>query len=329
MGENADQILPVIFSIEGPELTDNEKALFKQANPLGFILFTRNCETPEQVLALTQSLQEVVERKCPVLIDQEGGRVQRLKPPIWRGYPAARTFGVKAEHDLEGALSDIRFRTMQISEELRESGINVNCDPCLDVLQPDTHEVIGDRAYSNDPDIVGRLSLAICRHYLSSGITPVIKHLPGHGRARADSHKELPRVDARAEELEIDFKPFQILAESDVADAIWAMPTPVLYPTLDPDHAACASPKIIQEIIRGKIGFQGILLSDALDMEGFAAYGDAAGRVNAVLDAGCDLACHCTGKFDEMKKIAESVPNLSSEAQKRLQKAADSRTLAA
>lgn len=328
--DKAEHTLPVIFSIEGPILSDDEKALFKEANPFGFILFARNLETPEQALKLTESLREIVDREdCPVLIDQEGGRVQRMKPPVWRGYPAARTFGARAEHDLEGALSDIRFRTMQIAEELRASGINVNCDPVLDVLQADTHEVIGDRAYSTDPEIVGRLGLSICRHYLAVGITPVIKHLPGHGRAKADSHKELPKVDVSAEKLEIDFKPFQMLAQSDVADAIWAMPTPVLYPALDPEHAACASPKIISEIIRGKIGFNGVLISDALDMEGFAAYGDAAGRVSAVLEAGCDLACHCTGKFDEMKKIAESVPSLRADTQKRLQKAAEFRTLAA
>ncbi len=326
----ARDALAVIFSIEGPELSKDEIALFKQANPFGFILFARNCQTPAQVLALTNHLRDLVGRECPILIDQEGGRVQRLKPPIWREYPAARTFGIQAETDLNGALSDLRFRTLQLSEELRASGINVNCDPVLDVLSNNTHDVIGDRAFSSDPDIVARLSLSICRHYLASGITPVIKHMPGHGRANADSHKELPIIEASLEELEkMDFKPFIEIAQSDVGAAVWGMPTPVLYSAIDPEHAACASPIVIEDIIREKIGFKGILISDALDMEGMAAYGDAATRTNAVLHAGCDLALHCTGKLDEMQKIAESVPKLSINALERLQKCAEFRKVAA
>lgn len=325
----ARDALAVIFSLEGPELTDSEIDLFKEADPFGFILFQRNCETPEQVLALTNKLREVVDRDCPILIDQEGGRVQRLKPPVWRDYPAAKTFGEQAETDLDQALTDLRFRTLQISEELMESGITVNCDPVLDVLTDSTHDVIGDRAFSSDPEIVSRLGLSVCEHYLAAGVTPVIKHMPGHGRAKADSHKELPVVDASLEELEIDLKPFADIAASDVGEAVWGMPTPVLYPALDPDHAACASPQIIEDTIRKKIGFKGVLISDALDMEGFAAYGDAAGRVSAVLEAGCDLACYCPGKLDEMKKIAESVPKLSVSTLERLQKAAEFRKVAA
>lgn len=318
--------LSVIFSIEGTSLSEAEISLFKDANPLGFILFARNCETPEQLQALTDSLRNLLGRDCPILIDQEGGRVQRMKPPIWRGYPALQTFGAKAEVDLESALADLRFRTLQIAEELRASGINVNCDPCLDVLQSDTHDVIGDRAFSQDPAIVSRLGLSVCRHYLKTGITPVIKHLPGHGRAKADSHKVLPRVEATLKELEaVDFKPFMDIAASDVGKAVWAMPTPVLYPALDPDDAACASDIIINDIIRKKIGFDGILISDALDMEGFAAYGNAAQRVNAVIRAGCDLALHCTGKLDEMEEIAKTVPKISVRALESLQKAAEFR----
>lgn len=328
--KGADEALAVIFSIEGIQLTPSEKSLFAQANPFGFILFARNCETPEQLRALTDSLRETLGRDCPILIDQEGGRVQRLKPPVWRAYPSMESFGARAENDLELALEDLRFNTLQMAEELIDGGINVNCAPVLDVLTPATHDVIGDRAFSDDPAIVSRLGLSVCRHYLAAGITPVIKHLPGHGRASSDSHKELPVVKALRHELEkTDFKPFRDIAASDVGHAVWAMPTPVLYPALDPVHAACASPTIINDIIRGYMDFQGVLVSDALDMEGFAAYGDAAGRVNAVLSAGCDLALHCTGKLPEMEKIAESVPKLTPEALQRLQKAAEFRKVAA
>ena len=322
----SDHQLAVIFSLSGPVLSDAEKSLFKEANPLGFILFARNCEHPEQVRSLTDSLRDLTGRHCPVLIDQEGGRVQRLKPPVWRGYAPAGTFGAIAAHDMQEALQDVRFRTLQLSQELRECGINVNCDPVLDVSMDYTHDVIGDRAYSDDPAIVARLGLSICRHYLAAGITPVVKHMPGHGRAKADSHKELPVVDASLEELRaVDFAPFKAIADSEIAPGVWGMPTPVLFSAIDPDHAACASVKIIQDVIRGEMGFDGVLVSDALDMEGLAHYGDAAGRVRAVLQAGCDLALHCTGKLDEMEKIAESVPNLSEKAQKRLQKAEELR----
>ena len=328
--KGADESLAVIFSLEGPVLTAAEKALFAQSNPFGFILFARNCETPEQMRALTGSLRETLGRDCPILIDQEGGRVQRMKAPVWRSYPAADSFGARAENDLDVALEDLRFNTLQIAEDLLDAGINVNCAPVVDVLTPLTHDVIGDRAFSDKPEIVSRLGLSVCRHYLAAGITPVIKHLPGHGRAAADSHKELPVVNATLEELQkSDFKPFKDIAASDVGRAVWAMPTPVLYPALDPKHAACASKIIINDIIRGYMGFEGILVSDALDMEGFAAYGDAAGRVNAVLEAGCDLALHCTGILPEMQKIAESVPKLTPQALERLQKAAEFRKVAA
>jgi beta-N-acetylhexosaminidase len=322
--------LSVIFSVSGAQLTDHELSLFREADPFGFILFARNCENPQQLRALTDSLRETVGRDCAILIDQEGGRVQRMKPPVWRQYPPPRSFGITAQDDMAQALNDVRFRTLQLAEELRAGGITVNCDPVLDVLTEHTHDVIGDRAFSDDPAIVARLGLSVCRHYLAAGITPVVKHMPGHGRARADSHKELPVVDALLAELEaIDFAPFREIAASDVGAAVWGMPTPVKFSALDHDHAACASRIIIQDIIRGSMGFEGVLVSDALDMEGMAAYGDAAGRVRAVLDAGCDLALHCTGIFDEMEKIAESVPKLSENTRKRLQKAAEFKKLAA
>jgi beta-N-acetylhexosaminidase len=327
---DAEEALAVIFSLAGPTITDQEKALFEKADPFGFILFARNCETPEQVARLTTDLKQLVGRNCPILIDQEGGRVQRLKPPIWRAYPAAETFGARAEVDLDFALDDLRFNTLQLSDELRDLGINVNCTPVLDVSQPETHDVIGDRAFSDNPEIVSRLGLCVARNSLAAGIVPVIKHMPGHGRATADSHKVLPHVSASLQELEkTDFLPFRDIASSDVGLSVWGMPTPVLYTALDPDHAACASSKILKDVIRGHMNFQGVLVSDALDMEGFAAYGDAAGRVNAVLKAGCDLALHCTGVLAEMEKIAKSVPKITEKGLERLQKAAEFRKLAA
>lgn len=328
--DGAEKALAVIFSLSGPKLTSKEKSFFKESNPLGFILFGRNCETPEQLEALNKDLKDALGRDCPILIDQEGGRIQRLKPPVWREYPAADMFGARAENDMDRALEDLRFNTLQMAEDLRGAGINVNCTPVVDVLAPETHEVIGDRAFSEKPEIVSRLGLSVCRHYLAAGITPVIKHIPGHGRAAADSHKELPVVDTPRALLEkTDFRPFKEIAASDVGSAVWAMTAHVVYSAIDPDHPATTSKKLIDDVIRGHMGFNGILLSDALDMEGLAAYGDVSGRMNAVLDAGCDLALHCTGKLQEMQKIAESVPKLGEKALKRLQKAGEFRKLAA
>lgn len=312
---------PVIFSLSGPVVTDEERSLFQSTNPLGFILFTRNCENPAQTKALTDDLRSIVGRNCPILIDQEGGRVVRLKPPHWREHPPVKTFGNKAEKDLKGALEDLRFRTLRIAEELVESGITANCDPCADLYIDGAHDVIGDRAFSADPTIVGRLALSVCRHYLAAGITPIMKHIPGHGRAMVDSHDEVPVISTSLDELRrTDFVPFKTIAESDVHDQVWAMPSPVLYPAIDPENAACTSPTLINDIIRGEIGFNGIVISDALDMGGFDEYGPAASRVLAVLNAGCDLALHCTGKFEEMAQIAEAISPMREDTAQRLRK---------
>ena len=359
-GMAAQNSLAAIFSLSGYKLTADERSFFKDSNPLGFILFQRNCENPDQLRALTDALKETLGRDCPILIDQEGGRVQRLKPPMWRQYPAMRHFGEIAESvpptqlqlgspparqafaslppmgggqaggaAMNNALEDLQYAMLQLAEELRDGGINVNCAPCLDVLTPETHDVIGDRAFSSDAETVTRLGLAVCETFLAACITPVVKHMPGHGRATADSHKTLPVVKASAAELAaVDFKPFTAIAQSKIAPAVWGMPTPVLYPALDPDNAACASKAIIHDVIRGQMGFEGVLLSDATDMDGFAAYGDAAGRVMAVLNAGCDLACYCPGIIEDMKKIATSAHKLRPDTLKRLQKAAEFRKLA-
>lgn len=327
--QNIDQARAVIFSVEGSALSPDEKAFFAEVKPFGFILFARNCETPEQMQALSEALHEAVGCECPILIDQEGGRVQRLRPPIWRGYPSMQSFGAMAENDLEKALDALRFTIMKMAQELRQSGVNVNCAPVLDVLSAATHDVIGDRAFSEDPAIVSRLGLSVCHSFLSAGIVPVIKHLPGHGRAAADSHKALPHVDASRAELAADFQPFKDIATSDIAPAVWGMAAHIVYDQIDAELPSSVSPVIINDIIRAEIGFNGVLLSDDLDMDALARHGDVAARALKTLEAGCDIALYCAGKLEDMQKIANSVPKLSEKAQERLQKAAEFTTIKA
>ena len=209
--------LAVIFGLSGTELTKEEKKFFKEVNPFGFILFSRNCENPKQVKKLTQSLNKCLGRDVPILIDEEGGRVSRLQGTEWSDpRPAAKTFGDKFLRDFSKGMSDIISNTQSISDDLSEIGVNVNCAPVLDVLYSETHNSIGDRAFSSKPDMCGSLGAAVCRTYLQNNIMPVIKHLPGQGRATMDSHESLPVVDAKADELESsDYKPFMnILAKS-------------------------------------------------------------------------------------------------------------------
>lgn len=320
----------VIFSCAGTALTENEKALFHHAMPFGFILFGRNCESPDQVHALTEDLRRSVGWHCPILIDQEGGRVQRLKPPVWHQHSAMKVFGDMAAESLDQSLETLRFETLKIASELRDVGVNVNCAPVLDVLTPATHDVIGDRAFSSDASTVSRLGLSVCRQYLAASISPVIKHMPGHGRATADSHKTLPVVTASREELEqTDFRPFKEIAASDVAPATWGMVAHVIYEAIDPLHPASVSPTVISEVIRGYMGFDGLLVSDDLDMEALAAYGDIADRVEATLHAGCDVALYCHGELEKMEKISEIAPKLGVKALERLQKAVEFRKVQA
>ncbi len=312
----------IILSVEGLALNEAEAALFRAVNPYGFILFGRNCQNPQQVRMLTDDLRKIVGRDCPILIDQEGGRVQRLKPPVWRGFPAAQTFGKQALDNLDESLETIRFVTLQMAQELKECGVNVNCAPVLDVLRNETHDVIGDRAYSDDPDLVARLGLSVCRHYIAAGITPIIKHIPGHGRALSDSHKSLPVVSASREDLQGDFSPFKAIAQSNCGGQVWAMASHVIYSAIDGLCPASVSSVVINDIIRGEIGFDGVLISDDLDMDALAGYGNVAQRASATLAAGADLALYCSGKMPDMQKIAESVPKLTSQAIIRLKKAA-------
>jgi len=316
--------LAVILSVAGTSLTPQEIQLFKQSRPYGFILFARNCENPAQLRKLCADLRAAVGFACPILVDQEGGRVQRLKAPHWRGYPAARHFGITAESDThhgeEKALSDLRYTTLQMAEDLVDVGIDVNCAPTLDVPCEGAHDVIGDRAYSRDPALCGRFGVSVCRNYLAAGIIPVMKHLPGHGRAKCDSHKELPRVSADIHSLNTqDFEPFRIVSESDVGRYVWAMVAHIIYDMIDPEHPSSVSPTIIDQVIRGHIGFHGILVSDDISMEALSDYGGVVDRAMACLESGCDFALYCAGTLSEMEDIVKIVPKIGEKTRERLQ----------
>ncbi len=303
----------VIFGCEGLSLTAWERTFFVRHNPFGFILFGRNCDSPDQVRALVSDLRASVDRPdAPVLIDQEGGRVARLKPPHWRTAPPAVRFGVLATRDLETAIEAVRLNARMIAAELSDLGITVDCVPVLDIAVPGAHDVIGDRSFGRDPDIIATLGRAVCEGMLASGVMPVMKHIPGHGRAAVDSHHALPVVETGRAELEAsDFMPFQSLA-----DAPWAMTGHVIYNAIDPDLPATTSAKVIDEIIRTHIGFKGLLLSDDLSMQALA--GTIGERAIAALRAGCDVALHCNGHPDEMESVAKSCGALSSESLARI-----------
>lgn len=288
----------VILGLAGAEVTAEERAFFREADPYGFILFQRNCVYPAQVMSLTRALREAVGRSdAPILIDQEGGRVARLKPPHWRHPPPAAAFVDLHARAPEQALEAVRINHEIVAGDLRALGIDVDCAPVLDIPAPGSHEIIGDRAYGRDPAIVAALGRAAAEGLMAGGVTPVIKHIPGHGRAGVDSHLELPRVAASREELEaIDFAPFRALA-----DLPWAMTGHVLYDALDRAECATTSARIIGEVIRGSIGFQGLLLSDDIGMK--ALGGSFAERTERALAAGCDIALHCSGDMAEMKEV--------------------------
>jgi beta-N-acetylhexosaminidase len=304
--------LACIFGCAGTALTDEERDLYRAVDPLGFILFQRNCQSPSQIRALIEEMRHCVGRAdAPVLIDQEGGRVQRLKPPTWRKAPPAAVIGDLAKRNLPAAIEAARLNARLIAEELAALGFNANCAPVLDLRLPITHQAIGDRAYSDDPAIVAALGRAACEGFIAGGIVPVPKHMPGHGRATSDSHKELPRVTVSVEELErTDFVPFRALR-----DMPWAMTAHILFTALDDTAPATASKSIIERIIRGRIGFHGLLFSDDLSMQ--ALDGSLRQRTERALAAGCDVALHCNGHMDEMRQVAEgAAPTTPAIAQK-------------
>ena len=299
----------VIFGCAGPTLGAEEVAFFRDAEPWGFILFGRNIENPGQVRALVAALRESVGRAdAPVLIDQEGGRVARLKPPFWRLYPPAGAFAELAARDPDTALDLAWLGARLIAHDLHDLGVNVDCAPVLDVPAPGSHEIVGDRAYGRDPRTVAALARAATRGLLAGAVAPVVKHMPGHGRAKADSHHALPRVTASLDELEaVDFAPFRALA-----DAPMAMTAHVVFEAIDPERPATVSRRVIAEVIRGRIKFSGLLMTDDLSMRALA--GDLGERARAALAAGCDVVLHCNGGRAEMAEVAGAVGELAGPA---------------
>jgi beta-N-acetylhexosaminidase len=300
--------LAAIFGCAGPSLTVEETAFFRDVQPWGFILFKRNVETPDQVRALTAALRETVDDpQAPVLVDQEGGRVQRLGPPHWPRYPPGRAYGA-AGSELGAEMAGLGARL--IAHDLREVGITVDCAPVLDVPEPGAHDIIGDRAYGETADEVARLGRAFAERLIAGGVLPVIKHIPGHGRSRADSHEHLPVVEAPRAALARDFAAFKACA-----DLPMAMTAHVVYAALDPDNPSTTSKRVIGDIIRGEIGFDGLLMTDDLSMK--ALSGDFADRARRALAAGCDIVLHCNGSMAEMTAVANGVRPLSDEAARR------------
>jgi beta-N-acetylhexosaminidase len=306
----------VIFGCDGHVLTAEEISFFKAVQPWGFILFGRNCGSPEQVKKLTASMRELLGREnAPILIDQEGGRVQRLRGQHWRPRPPAATFGAVSRQNPRAARDLAYDNARLMGAELYELGINVDCVPCVDVPVEGAHGIIGDRAFANDPWVVAGLGQSVIDGMMDSGVLPVIKHLPGHGRARADSHMELPVVDTPREELErTDFTPFRALSRS-----LLGMTAHVVFSDIDPSSPATTSKKVIDEVIRGFIGFEGLLMTDDLTMR--ALKGTLAERVKASIAAGCDIILHCTRQMEEMREIADATPMLSGKALERAERA--------
>ena len=301
-----------IFGCSGLVLTPDERAFFREARPWGFILFRRNIETPDQVRALVDALRACTGvANAPVLIDQEGGRVQRLGPPHWRRYPPGRAYGLVGANDPLVRREVTRLGARLIAHDLVALGINVDCVPVLDVPDPHGHEVIGDRAYADGPAEVARLGRAAAEGLIAGGVLPVIKHIPGHGRAMADSHLALPVVDASLEDLDArDFAPFRVLS-----DMPMAMSAHVVYSAIDKRGPATTSRKAIRDVIRGAIGFDGLLMTDDLSMK--ALSGDFTQRARAALAAGCDMILHCNGDMAEMRAVLEGTRPLAGRAKAR------------
>jgi beta-N-acetylhexosaminidase len=295
-----------IIGLSGPKLTDAERDFIRAEEPWGFILFRRNIETPAQVAALTAEARHVLgEPDAPILVDQEGGRVQRFRPPHWPLYPAGAAFGQLHDIDPASGLRAARLSARLIADDLTQVGVNVDCLPLADVPIPGANDVIGDRAYGAEPMKVAAIARAVTEGLEQGGILPILKHIPGHGRAMADSHLSLPRVDTAKNELErIDFAAFKPLA-----DLPMAMTAHVVFSAIDPAHPATTSATMIERVIRGLIGFQGLLMSDDVGMHALA--GSFAERTRALLAAGCDMVLHCSGVMDEMREIARETPELS------------------
>ncbi|MFP5330116.1 MAG: beta-N-acetylhexosaminidase [Alphaproteobacteria bacterium] len=304
-----------IYGLSGPVMTDDERDFFRDSDPAAYILFRRNCATPEQVRALTDSLRSLAGRDdLPILIDQEGGRVARMQPPEWPAFPCGWEFARLYDKAPSSAIEAARANARALALMLRASGVNVDCLPLLDVRRPEADEIIGDRAMGSEPMQVAALGRAVLDGLRSGGVVGVIKHIPGHGRALCDSHKELPVVEASAEELETDLEPFEKLNHAPMG-----MMAHVVYTAWDAARPASQSAEVIEKIVRARIGFSGWLMSDDIGMEALSGgFGERAARV---VQAGCDAALHCSGKMEEMVAVAAAVPEMSAEGEKRLAKA--------
>jgi beta-N-acetylhexosaminidase len=306
---------PLILGLAGPVLTDEERGFFREVDPAGFILFKRNVVDRAQMRALTDALHAIAGRDdVPILIDQEGGRVARMQPPIWPAFPPGAAFDRLYDVAPMSAIEAARANAQALGVMLREVGVTVDCLPLLDVRQPGAHDIIGDRALGQEPLRVAALGRATLEGLQAGGAVGVIKHIPGHGRATADSHVELPVVDASAEELETDLQPFMALNRAPMG-----MTAHVVYTAWDSDRPGSLSPKVIGEIIRGRIGFDGLLMSDDLGMH--ALQGRFADRTAGVIAAGCDIALHCSGDMAEMQDCAKGVSEIAPHARERLQAA--------
>lgn len=301
-----------IYGCAGTTLSAAEKNFFREVKPWGFILFARNISNSGQVSDLVKQLRETVEDgRAPVLIDQEGGRVARLKPPHWHARPPAVRFGALSVDNPEAAREACYLNARLIAHDLASLGINVDCLPVLDVPVPGAHDIIGDRAFAHDPATIIALGRAQIEGLMDGGVLPVMKHIPGHGRAGADSHLALPRVSVTAAELSAsDFVTFRSLSQCPIA-----MTAHVVYELIDPQRPATTSPKVIRDVIRGEIGFDGLLMSDDLSMK--ALDGALSVRAKSALFAGCDLVLHCNGDLDEMRSVASEVSVLKGPALKR------------
>ena len=309
-----------ITGIAGTTLNADERAFIQAERPWGFILFKRNIETPPQVTSLVEDLKKCAGRRdAPVLIDQEGGRVQRLGPPHWPVYPAGGVFGALYDQEPVRGLRAALLSARLIAADLSDLGISVDCLPLADVPVTGADAIIGDRAYGNEPGKVAAIARAVTEGLADGGILPVLKHVPGHGRATADSHLRLPRVDSPKNELEsTDFAAFRPLAGLPMA-----MTAHVVFSALDPVHPATTSATIINQVIRGVIGFQGLLMSDDVSMN--ALSGSIAERTKAIFAAGCDMVLHCNGNLEEMRAVAAETSELSGKALQRADHALASR----
>ena len=306
---------PAFYGLAGLALSPDERAFFRDSDPVGYILFARNCAEREQLRALTDDLRSIHGRDdLPILIDQEGGRVARMRPPVWPAFPPAAAFaGLYAKAPMS-AIEAARANAQAIAATLREVGITVNALPLLDVRQEGAHDIIGDRALGAEPMQVAALGRAVLDGLRSGGVVGIVKHMPGHGRSMSDSHLELPVVDAGEEALETDIEPFRTLS-----DAPFGMTSHVVYTAWDEERCASLSPRVIGDIVRGRIGFHGFLMSDDLSMHALSGSFDE--RTRGVLAAGCDAALHCSGDMAEMIAVAGAAGEMGEVSRARLDRA--------